>query len=212
MPSGGGKYAPKWISFANYGGTDLDYETANLDTSNLTTMQNLFNSCIYLTSIDISSWDTSNVVSMNNMFNVCSKITSINFGNIDLSSVITMTGIFYNCKKLTTFKMPTTIFNQDLNFTSAFAYNRAITEIDIGGFSLNNTATINMQNSFQQCQVLTKLDMRGIDTSKISNYSGMLDNVPTACEIIVGTDADKTLFATNFSTYTNVMTVAEISE
>ena len=39
---GGSKYAPKYITFYNYQGKDLTEETANLDTSNITDMSNIF--------------------------------------------------------------------------------------------------------------------------------------------------------------------------
>uniref|UniRef100_UPI00376FE7A9 BspA family leucine-rich repeat surface protein n=1 Tax=Enterococcus faecium TaxID=1352 RepID=UPI00376FE7A9 len=51
--------------------TDLSYcfaykslttmDLSNLDTSNVTNMESIFNSCSGLTSLDVSNWDTSNV-------------------------------------------------------------------------------------------------------------------------------------------------------
>ena len=122
----GSKYAPRFISFYAYSGTDLDYETANLDTSNITSMNGMFyrtsnlqslnltsfdtskatdmGSMFYsnsnLQSLDLSSFNTSKVVNMISMFNYCSKLRTLDLSNFDTSSVGNMSSMFYNCKKL----------------------------------------------------------------------------------------------------------------
>lgn len=129
LPSGGGKYAPSWVKFRNYGRADLSYETTNIDTSNIVSMDYMFYNCNALLELDLSGWEIKEGVNFAYMFSGCTR--------------------------------------------------------------------------------LRKIDMRNIDTSHIGDKTNMLSNVPTTCLIIVGTDTDKTWFATNFPTYTNVKTVAE---
>ena len=45
------KYAPRFISFADYTGTELDYEISNLEFSNITDATNMFRNCKKLTNI-----------------------------------------------------------------------------------------------------------------------------------------------------------------
>ena len=64
--------------FSNMTGSSLDL--SELDTSNVTSMANMFNLCASLTSLDVSNFDTSNVTNMTGMFNFCSSLASITFG------------------------------------------------------------------------------------------------------------------------------------
>lgn len=97
--SGGGpsgdKYTPKHISFTNYDGTDLEYETKNLDTKNITTMKEMFNNCFNLTKIDLTGWDTKNVTTMNKMFYCCMGLLEIDVSSFDTSKVTDMSYMFY---------------------------------------------------------------------------------------------------------------------
>ena len=47
------------------------------NTSNVTDMSYMFNSCSGLTSLDLSGWNTSKVTRMNSMFSGCSKLKTI---------------------------------------------------------------------------------------------------------------------------------------
>ena len=72
-----GKYAPRFISFRDYNKMDLDYETSNIDTSNITDMNYMFLNCKKLTSLDLSNFNTSKVIDMSSMFSKCSSLTSL---------------------------------------------------------------------------------------------------------------------------------------
>lgn len=72
-----------------------------LDTSNVTTMKQMFYYCSNLASLDVSNWDTSKVTDMNQMFYYCSNLTSLDVSNWDTSNVTTMNQMFRDCNKLT---------------------------------------------------------------------------------------------------------------
>ena len=96
----GGKYAPRHISFYAYTGTELDEEIANLDTSNITNMNYMFNGCNKLTTLDLSSFDTSKVTNMGSMFNGCNKLTTLDLSSFNTSNVTNMNDIFNGCNNL----------------------------------------------------------------------------------------------------------------
>ena len=96
------KYAPRYISFYYYSGTDLDEEIANLDTSNITNMNYMFYSNSNLQSLDLSNFNTSNVTNMMNMFLGCNKLTTLDLSSFNTSKVTNMGYMFNNCNKLTT--------------------------------------------------------------------------------------------------------------
>lgn len=67
-----------------------------LDTSSVTTMNQMFAFCVELTTIP--ELDTSNVDNMRNMFRGCTKLTSV--PHFDTSNVTNMAVMFYDCPSL----------------------------------------------------------------------------------------------------------------
>jgi surface protein len=150
------KYAPKFISFYYYNGNNLDYETANLDTSNITNMQNMFYSCTGLSSLNCSGFNTSNVTTMNSMFSGCRYITSINVDNFDTSKVEDMNNMFNNC----------------------FGW-RTEADLDLSSFTLKNN--VRMASMFRGCIQLRTLDISNMDFRNVTgNYGYIFSNCGTS--------------------------------
>ena len=82
-----------------------------IDTSNVTDIANMFESCTSLTSLDLSSFNTSKVTSMSNMFYKCSSLTSLDLSGFDVSNVTNMGGMFYNCNKINKLYLSSSFFN-----------------------------------------------------------------------------------------------------
>ena len=157
----GNKYAPRYISFYSYTGTELDEEIANLDTSNITSMAYMFYQCKNLTTLDLSSFNTSKVTTMQNMFIGCQKLTTLDLSNFDTSKVTTMESMFQNCTNLTS--------------------------IDLS--SLDIPILNKITSMFQQCSNLTRIDLSGFDTSNVQ-YMGYLFFLCTKLETISLINAD----------------------
>lgn len=209
-----GTVSPSFVSFMNYSGTTLDISW--LRTNNMTNMINMFYACANLTQLDISNFDTSNVTYMSNFLDSGSgslnfKLTNlIGLNNLNTDKVINISRFLYNRAGFNTkIDMSQSKFTVCTDFSYMFYGNRNTPEIDLK--SMNSTATsYNCSNMFQNCVSLEKIDMRSFDFTKISNRSNMFINVPTNCLIIVADNTQKDWFTTNFSTYTNVKTVAEL--
>ena len=76
------------------------FNSLNFDTNEVTNMSNMFNGCIFLSSIK-GKLNTKKVTKMNNMFKNCSSLTNIeNISNWDLSSAIDISYLFFKCSKL----------------------------------------------------------------------------------------------------------------
>ena len=81
--------------------TSLD--VSGLNTQNVANMQNMFESCSSLTSLDVSGFNTQNVTNMYGMFYLCKSITELNFGDkFDAGKVIQVSDMFWNCSSLKT--------------------------------------------------------------------------------------------------------------
>ena len=72
--------------------TGLSY----LNTSNVTSMGAMFQSCRSLTSLDLSSFNTSNVTDMIGMFSQCEALTSLDLSSFDTHNVNAMSLMFQN--------------------------------------------------------------------------------------------------------------------
>lgn len=149
------KYKPRFILFSNYTGNSLDYEIANLDTSLITNMQNMFSYCSSVVSFNCSHFDTSNATNMSSMFNGCRFTTSIDVSNFDTSNVENFSNMFNGC------------FNW-----------RTEVDLDLSSFTLDKARWIG--SMFSGCTMLRTLDISNMDFSNItSNFGYMFTNCGT---------------------------------
>ena len=117
----------------------------DVDTSEVTSMVYMFESCYALTTLDISSFDTDNVTDMACMFSNCYKLTALDLSNFNTSNVTDMGNMFANC--------------------------RALASLDLSSFGTNNVT--NMNNMFMNCISLTSLDLTSFDTGKVTDMRYM---------------------------------------
>ena len=67
------------------------------NTSNVTSMYDMFSYCSNLTSLDLRNFNTSKVTNMQNMFYGCSGLTSLDLSGFDTSKVTNMQNMFKGC-------------------------------------------------------------------------------------------------------------------
>ena len=77
---------------------DLRY----FETGNVTDMNSMFRDCSSLRQLDLPSFDTRKVTDMNIMFRGCTSLESLDLSSFDTHSVTRMIWMFYNCSNLTT--------------------------------------------------------------------------------------------------------------
>lgn len=83
-------------TFKGYAGTSLDEVLVGLDTSQVTSMENMFYNCTALTKIPLI--DTSSCTRMVRMFQYCYQLTEI--PQLDTSSCTNMSSMFNSCSNL----------------------------------------------------------------------------------------------------------------
>ena len=72
-----------------------------LNTSEVTDMSSMFSGCMYLTSLDLSSFDTGKVTDMSSMFSGCSSLVTIKVGDGWTTAKVTNSDyMFYDCTSL----------------------------------------------------------------------------------------------------------------
>ena len=124
--------------FRNFCGLQID--VSNLNTSQVTSMQAMFQNNKYLTSLDLGLFDTSQVTNMRDMFYGCSSLTSLNVSSFDTSQVTNMSSMFYGLLKLSG-------------------------TLDLRHFDMSKVT--NLYSFFYKCAA--KLNMEGCDTSNVTN-------------------------------------------
>ena len=95
---GSGKYAPRFISFANYTGTELDSELANLDLSNIKNLESIFDNCVNLTTAKLTGTIT-NSISAKRLFAGGNLLTHVDLSELYVT-VSDASQMFYWCEKL----------------------------------------------------------------------------------------------------------------
>ena len=170
----GSKYAPRYISFYYYSGTNLDYELANLDTSNITYMHNMFGYCNNLTSLDLTDFNTANVTSMANMFISCSSLTSLNLTSFDTSKVTNMDSMFYNNSNLQSLDLSSFDTSKVTNMYSMFNYCSKLRTLDLSNF--DTSSVVSMTYMFYSCNSLITIPK--LNASKVTNIS----NFASSCK------------------------------
>ena len=207
VSSGGSsaKVKPKSISFQNYTETTMDL--SNLDTSNVTSMWNMFSDCSSLTSLDLSSFNTSNVTNMKQVFQRCSSLTSLNLSSFNTSNVTSMNNMFIDCSSLTSLDLSSFNTSNVTSMQSMFNGCSELTSLDLSSFNTSNVT--DMWNMFLNCSSLTSLDIRNFDFTNVTSYSNMFNSVPSNCLIIVKDTTAKEWITNKFPKMTNVHYVGE---
>ena len=143
----------------------------NVNTSNVTTMYKMFDSCKKLTTLDLSNFDTSNVTNMSYMFYGCRQLTSLDVSNFDTSNVTDMSRMFFNCSGLTSLDVSSFNTSNVTDMSRMFFKCSGLTSLNVSNFNTSNVT--NMSDMFGGCRQLTSLDVSNFDTSNVTNMSYM---------------------------------------
>ena len=144
-------------------------DLSNFDTSNVTSMVGMFNECSSLTSLDLSSFDTSKVTYMGGMFSECSSLTSLDLSNFNTSKVTYISNMFSECSSLTALDLSSFDTSNVTSMSSMFYYCNHLTTLNLSSFDTSNVTS--MGSMFNQCSSLTALDLSSFNTSKVTNMS-----------------------------------------
>ena len=184
----GNKYAPKHILFSDYKGTELDYETANLDTSNINAMNGMFRYCQSLTTLDLSSFDTSKVTSMYSMFENCQSLTTLNLTVFDTSKVTNMYNMFNYCRKLS--NIPKLNASNVTSVSSMFNYCSVLK--DFGGLENLGQAYLTTQSAnYSNYKLGLSRSLQLTEQSLINVLNNLYDIKTKGCntqEVVLGSN------------------------
>ncbi|MBO5381794.1 MAG: BspA family leucine-rich repeat surface protein [Bacteroides sp.] len=174
--------APKFVFNENCSGMfsyltniqSIDFGNC-VNTSNVVNMDDMFNRCYALTSLNVSSFNTANVEHMSNMFNSCSSLTSLNVSSFNTENVRSMYYMFNECYALTSLDLSNFNTANVTSMANMFNVCSSLTSLNVSSF---NTANVeHMSNMFNSCSSLTSLDLSSFNFDKVENFGDMFTNL-----------------------------------
>lgn len=122
-----------------------------LDTSNATTFKGMFDRCMALAYVDVSTWDTKNVTSMMTTFQGCLQLETLDLSGWDVGNVQTMQSMFLSAE--------------------AFGPMKLKSIGDVSGWDVSKVTSF--KTMFQLCTNLEALDLSKWDVSNATDMSKM---------------------------------------
>ena len=168
----------------NMTSTSASENIGNLDFSNFRTakVQNfsyMFFACKALRYIKgLDNWNTTAATDMSSMFASDENLQSLDLSKFDTSKVTTFESMFSGCSKLTSIGGLNDAVNDDVNnwntenvnnMSSMFAYDRALTELDLSSFDTSKVTTF--EGMFNSCDKLYSIT--GLSQWKTENVTNM---------------------------------------
>ena len=135
--------------------------TPLLDTSSVTTMEDMFNGCTNLTEIPLLN--TSSAVNMQSMFMGCTNLQNIS--DLDTSKATNMSYMFHGCTNLATIPLLDTSKVTDIR--SMFENCEHLMTVP----DLNTSSATNMYSLFSGCASLTSIPL--LDVSNVTDVAYM---------------------------------------
>ncbi len=155
--------------------TDIEY----LNTSEVTTMYQMFSYCFKLTSLDVSNFNTEKVTNMYQMFFNCSRMTSLDVSSFNTEKVTTMNGMFSGCNKLTSLDLSHFNTEKVSDMSYMFQDCSALTTIYVGN-GWNTYEVTSSDDMFRSCTNLVGGSGTTYDASHIDKEYARIDGGPSS--------------------------------
>ena len=158
---------------------------SNLNTSQVTTMDYMFDGCAALTSLDVSGFDTGQVTNMSYMFYGCAALTSLDLSSFNTSNVTTMRSMFNVCSELTTLDVSRFNTSSVEEINAMFNGCSKLTTLDLSSFDTRKVKG-SMRFMFKRCSGLTTLDLSSFNTGQVNEMKEMFNGCSNLTTIVVG--------------------------
>ena len=149
----------------------MDY----FNTSEVTDMACMFEWCVCLTSLDLSSFNTDKVTDMGLMFEGCHNLTSIDVSSFNTANVTSMSSMFAKCYALTSVDVSNFNTEKVTYMGGMFDECYALTSVDVSSFNTANVTDISWMFAYTG---LTSLDLSNFNTEKVKYMDNLCYNSP----------------------------------
>ena len=171
--------------FANTGtNTDIVTKTIsveNLNTSEATSMEDMFKYQFALTSLDLSTLDFSNVTSTKYMFHDNYKLSGIVFpSNLNTEKLTTMYGMFTSNRALRSVDLSGFDTGSVTSLYNLFWHAYGLYNVNVSGWDTSKVTAVD--GAFGQCYALQELDLSTWDLSSVTSATSMFEMTPGVCQ------------------------------
>jgi predicted ribosomally synthesized peptide with SipW-like signal peptide len=164
--------------------TSLDVSGWNVGSVSLFT--NLFAFCNSLTSIDVEDWDTSKAINMNYMFCECVLLTELDLSGWNVSTVEQTGAMFEKCTALKKLNVSTWDVRNVFEMGVMFRRCEVLEELDLSQWKTDSLLRTN--NMFDSCYMLKNIHFGdGWNMSKTTKIYGMFNN----CKVLTYLDVSE---------------------
>ena len=170
------------LSFASLTGLSQIIGLERIDTSNVTSMDNMFSGCTSLKTLNLTSFNTSKVQNMASMFHNCQALTELNLSGFDTSNVTNMSNIFDSCENLTELNLSSFDIRKANDISYMFNGCKKLNKI-IFGENFNTQNVRNMVGLFSNCSSLTELDLSTFNTKRVHSMAVLFSSCESLKEL-----------------------------
>lgn len=158
--------------------------------TNVTTMESMFERCAQLESIDISGFDSASLTTTENMFYCCYLLPSVSFpAAFTCSKVVTTVQMFDDCRKLSTLDLSHFDSSALTEAKFMFAALFSLSSITLGpAFTCENVTNTNAM--FAQCEALTQLDLEYFNPTSLTKTDDMFNGCKNLSTLYTAPDVD----------------------
>ena len=164
-------------------------DLADLDTSEVTSMNTMFYTMSSLKNIDVSGFNTSKVTDMYAMFDQTGVIEQLNVSNFDTSNVTDMKWMFFGLNKLKKLNLTNFDTNKVTNMYGMFDAMTDVSEIKFGT-NFNTRSVTNMGRMFSRTSSIQQLDLSHFNTASVTAMNDMFSLMTSLTQINFGANFD----------------------
>ena len=137
-----------------------------LDVSSVTNLENAWQNCYNLQSLNLSGWDTGSVTTLRSAWASCYSLQSLNLSGWDTGSVTTLQGTWNACYSLQSLDLSGWDVSSVTNSSSAWSNCYNLQSLDLSGWDVSGVT--NMASAWQNCNNLQSINLSGWDVSRLS--------------------------------------------
>ena len=156
-------------------------DLSTLDTVSVVGMKNMFYNCSELKSIgDVSGWKTSNVKDFAFMFSGCAKLADVDAGKWDMSKAVSIQRMFNDCESLVSvgdWRNKKLANVEDM--VGAWCNCYSLAQLDTREWLVGSI--VSLDSAFYNCKALSSMDMSDWDVKQLTD----LDNTWRGCSSLV---------------------------
>lgn len=167
---------------------NLEYvDLRNLDASQSTSMQKMFEDCSALARIDgLEGFDTSSSTYFGSMFSGCSSLKSLDVSGFDASHVQVLCFMFNGCSSLQTLNMAGPGWKTSSLTLMVHVWEGCSSLKSLDLSYLDTSHVRSMTYDFNGCSSLEYLDLSGADTTGIGNLEHLFDGCSKLSTVKLG--------------------------